>query len=165
MLSRVTSDVYVVGNSLTGSVASVLKDGVSLIVLMVVAFYQDWMLALIAIVVFPASVLPMVRLSKRMRGYARSLQGSLGVLTALLQETVQGNRVVKAFGMEALREAALRGGEPRPLPHGAARGPHPRLRHADDGDPRRLRHRRRGLVRRLQCRASAGARRARSSPS
>jgi ATP-binding cassette, subfamily B, bacterial MsbA len=100
VLSRVTSDVYVVGNSLTGSVASVLKDGVSLIVLVVVAFYQDWMLALIAFVVFPASVLPMVRLSKRMRGYARSLQGTLGVLTALLQETVQGNRVVKAFGME-----------------------------------------------------------------
>jgi subfamily B ATP-binding cassette protein MsbA len=101
VLSRMTSDVYVVGNSLTGSVASVLKDGVSLIVLVVVAFYQDWKLALIAIVVFPASVLPMVRLSKRMRGYARSLQGSLGVLSALLQETVQGNRVVKAFGMEA----------------------------------------------------------------
>jgi ATP-binding cassette, subfamily B, bacterial MsbA len=100
VISRVTSDVYVVGNSLTGSVASVLKDGVSLVVLLVVAFYQDWKLALIAIVVFPASVLPMVRLSKRMRGYARSLQGSLGVLTALLQETVQGNRVVKAFGME-----------------------------------------------------------------
>jgi len=101
ILSRVTSDVYVVGNSLTGSVASVLKDGVSLIVLVIVAFYQDWLLALIAIVVFPASVIPMVRLSKRMRGYARSLQGTLGVLTALLQETVQGNRVVKAFGMEA----------------------------------------------------------------
>ena len=101
VLSRVTSDVYVVGNSLTGSVASVLKDGVSLIVLVVVAFYQDWMLALIAMVVFPASVLPMVRMSRRMRRYARSLQGSLGVLTALLQETVQGNRVVKAFGMEA----------------------------------------------------------------
>jgi subfamily B ATP-binding cassette protein MsbA len=101
VLSRVTSDVYVVGTALTGSVASVLKDGVSLIVLAVVAFYQDWLLALIAIVVFPASVLPMVRLSKRLRAYARSLQGSLGVLTALLQETVQGNRVVKAFGMEA----------------------------------------------------------------
>lgn len=101
VLSRVTSDVYVVGNSLTGSVASVLKDGVSLVVLVIVAFYQDWKLALIAIVVFPASVLPMVRLSKRTRRYARRVQGSLGMLTALLQETVQGNRVVKAFGMEA----------------------------------------------------------------
>jgi len=101
VLSRVTSDVYVVGHSLTNAVASVLKDGVSLVVLVAVAFYQDWLLALIAMVAFPASVLPMVRLSKRMRRHARNLQGSLGMLTALLQETVQGNRVVKAFGMEA----------------------------------------------------------------
>jgi subfamily B ATP-binding cassette protein MsbA len=101
LLSRVTSDVYVIGTSLTGTAASVLKDGVSLIVLMAVAFYQDWLLALIGVVVFPASVLPMVRLSKRMRQHARKLQGTLGVLTALLQETVQGNRVVKAFNMEA----------------------------------------------------------------
>ena len=35
-----------------------------------------------------------------MRSYARSLQGTLAVLTALLQETVQGNRVVKAFNMQ-----------------------------------------------------------------
>jgi subfamily B ATP-binding cassette protein MsbA len=101
LLSRVTSDVYVVGTSLTGTAASVLKDGVSLVVLMAVAFYQDWLLALIGMVVFPASVLPMVRLSKRMRQHARTLQGTLGVLTALLQETVQGNRVVKAFNMQA----------------------------------------------------------------
>jgi subfamily B ATP-binding cassette protein MsbA len=101
LLSRVTSDVYVIGTALTGTAASVLKDGVSLIVLLIVAFYQDWLLALIGVVVFPASVLPMVRLSKRMRTHARKLQGTLGVLTALLQETVQGNRVVKAFNMQA----------------------------------------------------------------
>jgi subfamily B ATP-binding cassette protein MsbA len=100
LLSRVTSDVYVIGNSLTGTAASVLKDGVSLVVLMAVAFYQDWLLALIGMVVFPASVLPMVRLSKRMRKHARKLQGTLGILTALLQESVQGNRVVKAFNMQ-----------------------------------------------------------------
>ena len=89
-MSRVTSDVYVVGTSLTDTVASVLKDGVSLVVLMAVAFYQDWLLALIGLVVFPASVLPMVRLSKRMREHARKLQGTLGILTALLQETRAG---------------------------------------------------------------------------
>jgi len=105
LLSRVTSDVYVIGTALTGTTASVLKDGVSLIVLLIVAFYQDWVLALIGVVVFPASVLPMVRLSKRMRIHARRLQGTLGVLTALLQETVQGNRVVKAFNMQAYEKA------------------------------------------------------------
>ena len=100
ILSRVSSDVSVVGAALTGTVASLLRDSVSLVVLIVVAFLQDWVLSLIAFVVFPAAVLPMIWLSKRVRGFARKRQVSLGVLTALLHETVQGNRVVKAFGME-----------------------------------------------------------------
>jgi len=50
--------------------------------------------------VFPASVLPIVRLSQRLRRFSKRGQRTLGILTALLQETVQGNRVVKAFGME-----------------------------------------------------------------
>jgi len=100
ILSRVTSDVALVRVALTDAVASVLKDSVSLVVLVAVAFYNDWVLALIAFVAFPASVLPILRLSKRLRRIARKGQVSLGLLTALLQETVQGNRVVKAFGME-----------------------------------------------------------------
>ena len=68
--------------------------------LVVVAFWNDWLLSLIAFVAFPASVVPIIRLSKKLRRFARKRQTSLGTLTALLQETVQGNRVVKAFGME-----------------------------------------------------------------
>jgi subfamily B ATP-binding cassette protein MsbA len=41
-----------------------------------------------------------LRLSRRLRRYSRRGQESLGTLTALLQETIQGNRIVKAFGME-----------------------------------------------------------------
>jgi subfamily B ATP-binding cassette protein MsbA len=100
ILSRVNSDVGLVRVALTEAVASVLKDSVSLVVLIVVAFWHDWVLALIAFVAFPASVLPIMRLSKRLRRISRKGQVSLGLLTALLQETVQGNRVVKAFGME-----------------------------------------------------------------
>ncbi len=100
IVSRVTSDVALVRAALTDAVAAVLKDASSLVVLVAVAFYQDWFLALIAFVVFPASVLPMLRLSRRLRQVSRRGQVSMGELTALLQETIQGNRVVKAFGME-----------------------------------------------------------------
>jgi subfamily B ATP-binding cassette protein MsbA len=101
IVSRVTNDVALVRMALTDAVAAVLKDASSLIILVVVAFYQDWFLSLIAFVVFPASVLPMIRLSKRLRGFAKKGQVSMGNMTMLLQETIQGNRVVKAFGMEA----------------------------------------------------------------
>jgi len=101
IVSRVTNDVALVRTALTDAVASLLKDASSLIILVVVAFYQDWFLSLIAFVVFPASVLPMIRLSKRLRSFAKKGQVSMGNMTVLLQETIQGNRVVKAFGMEA----------------------------------------------------------------
>ena len=93
---------------------------------------------------------PMVRLSKRMRSYARKLQGTLGILTALLQGERAGQprrQGLQHAGYEKRRFAAESRGLQRT---GDARRPHPQLHHADDGDPRRLRDRRRRLVRRLQ---------------
>jgi len=101
IVSRITNDVSLVRSAITDAVASILKDGFSLVILIAVAFYQDWLLALIAFVVFPVSVLPVIRLSKRLRSFAKKGQVSMGNMTMLLQETIQGNRVVKAFGMEA----------------------------------------------------------------
>jgi subfamily B ATP-binding cassette protein MsbA len=100
IISRLTNDVALVRGALTESVAAVLKDSTSLIVLIGVAVYLDWKLALVAFIVFPASVIPVMRLSKRLRRVSTRGQVSLSNLTVLTQETVQGNRVVKAFGME-----------------------------------------------------------------
>jgi len=105
IVSRVANDVAMVRGALTDGVASMLKDSSSLIVLVGVAFYQDWFLALIAFVVFPASVLPVIRMSQRLRKFARRGQESMGNMQMLLQESVQGNRVVKAFGMEAYEQS------------------------------------------------------------
>jgi len=100
LLSRMTNDVTLMRSALTEAVASVMKDATSLLVLIVVAFYMDWVLALIAFVAFPVTVLPIRRLSRRLRKFTRRGQVTLGDLATLLQETIQGNRVVKAFGME-----------------------------------------------------------------
>ena len=100
LLSRVNSDVSLLRYSITDALASFLKDSTSLVVLMVVAFLKDWILASIAFFVFPASVLPIMRLSKKIKRFTRRGQISTGMLTELLQESIQGNRIVKAFGME-----------------------------------------------------------------
>jgi subfamily B ATP-binding cassette protein MsbA len=100
LISRVTNDVGLVRSALTDSVASVMRDSMSLIGLVAVAFYMDWVLASIAFIVFPASVLPITRMSKRIKRLTKRGQVSRGILTNLLQESIQGNRIVKAFGME-----------------------------------------------------------------
>ena len=100
LLSRVGNDVTLLRGALTDAMASFLKDTTSVIVLVVVAFVKDWFLASIAFVVFPASVLPVMRFSRKIKGITRRSQVRTGTLTAYLQESIQGNRVVKAFGME-----------------------------------------------------------------
>jgi subfamily B ATP-binding cassette protein MsbA len=100
LISRVTNDVALVRSALTDSVASIIRDSTSLLVLIVVAFLKDWILATIAFVVFPASVLPVSRLSRKIKRFTKRGQVAKGNLTNLLQESIQGNRIVKAFGME-----------------------------------------------------------------
>jgi subfamily B ATP-binding cassette protein MsbA len=100
LISRITNDVSLVRSALTDSVASVMRDTMSLIALVIAAFYMDWVLASIAFVVFPAAVFPMTRMSKRIKRFTKRGQISKGILTNLLQESIQGNRIVKAFSME-----------------------------------------------------------------
>jgi len=100
LISRVTNDVSLVRSALTNSVASLIRDTTSLLALIVVAFLKDWVLATIAFVVFPASVLPITRMSKKIKRFTKRGQVAKGNLTNLLQESIQGNRIVKAFGME-----------------------------------------------------------------
>lgn len=100
LISRVSNDVNLIRGALTDSVASLIRDTTSLIALVVVAFFQDWVLAMIAFVVFPASIFPVMRLTKKIKRFTKRGQVTTGVLTNLLQESIQGNRIVKAFGME-----------------------------------------------------------------
>jgi len=104
LIARVNHDVVLLRFAITDALASFLKDTTSLIALVTVAFVKDWVLASIAFIVFPASVLPIMRLSRNMKKFTRRGQVSTGKLTVLLQESIQGNRIVKAFGMESYED-------------------------------------------------------------
>jgi subfamily B ATP-binding cassette protein MsbA len=100
MMSRVVNDVNVVTNYGIDSLFAIFSQGTRLIAILAVVFYVDWKFALAAFIVFPTAVLPIVSFSKGMRKMTKDAQRQLSGLTVLLQETYQGNRVVKAFGME-----------------------------------------------------------------
>jgi ATP-binding cassette, subfamily B, bacterial MsbA len=100
MMSRVINDVNVVTNFGIDSLFAIFSQSTRLIAVLAGAFYVDWKFTLVALIVFPSAVLPVVRFSKGMRKMTKDAQRQLSGLTVLLQETYQGNRVVKAFGME-----------------------------------------------------------------
>jgi subfamily B ATP-binding cassette protein MsbA len=100
LMSRITNDVVSIQSAASEAVTSMIKDTVTLISLICVVFYTDWKLALIAMFVFPATIYPISQLGKKMRNVAKSTQIAMGTLNSLLQETITGTRIVKAFGME-----------------------------------------------------------------
>jgi subfamily B ATP-binding cassette protein MsbA len=104
IVSRVMADVTLMRSSVTDAVRSVFQDTTSLIGLVSVAFYMDWVLALIAVVLFPLAAFPLRIFSKQMRQNSRKQQEATARLNAMLHENVQGNRIVKLFGQES-REA------------------------------------------------------------
>ena len=104
IVSRVISDVGIVRGAVTDAVTSIFQEFPTLVGLTVTAFYLDWVLALLAICLFPAAALPIRYLSLQLRQTTRRMQDGIGRLNALLHENVQGNRVVKAFGQEGYEQ-------------------------------------------------------------
>jgi subfamily B ATP-binding cassette protein MsbA len=100
LMSRITNDVGFIQGAVSEAVTSLLKDSFTLICLVVVIFYRDWQLAIIAVFVFPLAVYPIAKFGQRMRQIAARTQVTLGSLSTLLQETISGTRIVKAFSME-----------------------------------------------------------------
>jgi subfamily B ATP-binding cassette protein MsbA len=100
LMSRITSDVACIQGAVSEAVTSLLKDSFTLICLVFVIFYRDWQLAIIAMFVFPLTIYPIAKFGAKMRNIATRTQVTIGSLTTLLQETISGTRIVKAFSME-----------------------------------------------------------------
>ncbi|HPK53893.1 MAG TPA: lipid A export permease/ATP-binding protein MsbA [Smithellaceae bacterium] len=100
LMSRITNDVLSIQAAASEAITSMIKDTVTLVTLIGVIFYTDWKLAIIAMIVFPLTIYPISRLGRKMRKVATSTQVTMGTLSSLLQETISGTRIVKAFSME-----------------------------------------------------------------
>jgi len=98
--SRITNDVTMVQGAISDVMSNLIGSALNIIGLVGLIFYLDWRHALIAIIVFPIAVLPITQFAKKMKSSARMSQEKMGEVTSVLNETLNGIRVVKAFGME-----------------------------------------------------------------
>ncbi len=108
IVSRVTADATLVRSSVTDAVRSLFQDTTTLIGLTLAALWLDWVLAALAVLIFPIAALPIRALSVRIRQNSRRQQEATGRLNSLLHEIIQGSRVVKAFAQEEQEATRLR---------------------------------------------------------
>ncbi len=105
LMSRVLNDVTMMQEGVANVITSLFRDGFGALSLLVLIFYLNWKLAIIAFLVIPASVVPARKIGKRIKAASQESQGRMGNLTSILQESFSGIKVIKAFALEP-REVA-----------------------------------------------------------
>jgi subfamily B ATP-binding cassette protein MsbA len=101
LISHFTYDIGAMRAAVSNALIGLGRDTLSLIFLIGVMVYQEWTLSLIALVVAPATIIPIERLGKRMRKVSVQTQDEMSRFNTLLSQSFQGIRVIKAYGMEA----------------------------------------------------------------
>lgn len=109
LISRFTNDIMMMRNAVANIITGLAKEMLSMVFLVGLMVYQSWQLSLIALLFFPFSILPIMRLGKRMRKVSKGTQEQMGLLTSQLDETFSGVRMVKAYNREEYEIERARG--------------------------------------------------------
>ena len=100
IISNFLYDVTLLQDSVSSSLANGVKDFLTLICLVGVMYYQDWVLATIAIIAFPLVGLLSRQLGKRIKKASTETQEETGIMASILSENLDGTRIVKAYQQE-----------------------------------------------------------------
>ena len=101
VMSRFTHDLMEVEHSVIGSLEALLKAPLMLLVSLVTLLALSWKLTLFAFVLLPVTGVLISRWSKRLKRHAQRGKEELGQLVSVLEETLLGMRIIKAFNAES----------------------------------------------------------------
>lgn len=97
LMSRLTNDISVINQAISMNITSLFANVLTLVGIIIAMFALDVWLALASLVVVPLTLWFTTFVAKYSRRGFRQLQANLGELNANIEETVSGQRVIKAF--------------------------------------------------------------------
>ncbi len=100
LISRITNDVTIVQHSIGASFLNLVREPLLVLVFLMIALMISWQLTLISIAVIPVTMLFIRMIGKRLKRDTGKSQQKMADITSVLQETISGAKIVKAFGME-----------------------------------------------------------------
>ncbi len=101
LISRLTNDVYVVQTSVSAVFLNMIREPLSIIVFLLIAFSISWKLTIFSLIVIPISAGIIGWIGLKLRKQTWILQDKMSEITTTLHETITGVKIVKAFGMES----------------------------------------------------------------
>lgn len=100
LVSKLTFNVEQVADATTSAVTILLREGLTIVGLLVFMVYTNWKLTLVFVAIGPLIGLVVSYASKRFRKISRRIQSSMGDVTHVSSESITGYRVVRTFGGE-----------------------------------------------------------------
>ncbi len=98
LLSKFIYDVEQVNLAATNALANVVRDGFTIIGLLIWMAYINWQLTVVFIVVGPPIAIAIATVNRRFRRISKRIQNSMADVTGVSEEAIAGHRVVKIFG-------------------------------------------------------------------
>ncbi len=108
LISSLVNDIERIQVAFSHILADLLRQTFIVVFLLWVLLQTDWKLAAVSLTVLPFVLVPTSRIGRRIRKTTRRAQDYLAEMTQILQETIAGNRIVKAFAMEDFEMARFR---------------------------------------------------------
>ena len=100
IISRFTNDVNIIQASISATFSNLIKEPLTLIVFLAIAVSISWQLSLFAFIIVPIASLVIAWIGTKLKKQTVILQAKIADITSILQETISGVKIVKAFGME-----------------------------------------------------------------
>jgi subfamily B ATP-binding cassette protein MsbA len=108
LMSSIMNDIEKIQVATSHILADLLRQSFIVVFLLFVILRKDWQLAVLSLLVMPLILVPTARLGRRIRRTSRRAQDQAAEVNEILQETLSGHQVVKAFGTEIYESRRFR---------------------------------------------------------
>ena len=105
MLSRLTYNVEQVAEATTNSITVLIRDSIGVVLLIGSMILMSWRMTLLSLVVAPLIAWVMGGINRRFRRYSARIQNSMGDVTRVSKEAIEGHRLIKVFTAQEHQQA------------------------------------------------------------
>lgn len=105
MLSRLTYNIELVAEATTNAVTVLIRDTLTIIGLVIMLFWYNWQLAAFVLALAPPISWLIQHINRSFRRYSARIQASMGDVTRVAKEALDGHRVIKVFNAERHEES------------------------------------------------------------
>lgn len=99
-ISRVMNDVNLIRDSVERALNNLIRDLITIKILIIYLIWLDWVLALVVLLIYPLALKPIINIGRKQRFYALSLQEKMESLTSFLSEVFRNISMIKSYSLE-----------------------------------------------------------------